>query len=192
MKDLEDGGVVSAPRSAEPSAVVAGSARRLAVECWLLAALPAHGRDRARTEWREQQVAMVPLGTHFSAVRLPGRLVRGLARSSAWGEVDAFLREDVAGPVICDPRNGGRYYALVPARLPVTWKAAAEDWRHHGVDVLGSATLLGVPRVGAVEFTAWGCASYWSSPMAAPGELCEPLTLARFIAAGAALLNHGT
>ena len=53
--------------------------RRLAATHWLLSTLPAAGRDRARAEWEDTGVAFLPLGTLFSAVRIPGRLLRARA-----------------------------------------------------------------------------------------------------------------
>ncbi|WP_228920472.1 hypothetical protein [Streptomyces sp. DH20] len=155
-----------------------GADRRLAVEQWLLSTV----RDRrmARLEWEQHHVAMLPLGTLFSAVRIPGRLVQALAASTDLGDIDAVLEETLQGPVICDPYRP-RYYALVPASIPRTWQAAADDWRVADVDTLGRGTYLGVPCLDAVSP---GAASYWSVPMESPGALCAPLSVARLIAAG--------
>lgn len=158
--------------------------RRLATTHWLLATLPATGRDRARTEWQEQGIALLPLGTLFSAVRLPAALILAAGHLNAPGpEVDAMLHEVLDGPVICDPR-GRRYYALVPASVPRTWRQAADDWRIADVDVLGRDTLLGVPRVDRDRDSAQPGASYWAVPMSSAGALCRPLAVARLIAAG--------
>ncbi|MFJ5059009.1 hypothetical protein ACIP96_06265 [Streptomyces nigra] len=170
-------------RLVEPRAVVPGSERRLAIEHWLLATLPRERHRAARAEWSSCGVAMLPLGGLFAAVRIPGELVYAFTRTRDWRTVDPFLRETLAGPVICDPHNGGRYYALVPGGVPITWKEAAEDWRVSDVEVLGRDTVLGVPSVDAVDFNEEACASYWSSPMSSAGELCAPLHVARLIAA---------
>ena len=53
--------------------------RRLATEHWLLSTLPEPSRERARVEWQEHSVALLPLGTLFSAVRLPLDLVLAAA-----------------------------------------------------------------------------------------------------------------
>jgi hypothetical protein len=125
--------------------------RRLASEHWLLATLPASNRDRARLEWQQHEVTMLPLGSLFSAVRIPGALVAALAGSAEPAHLDEFLRETLdGGPVICDP-HFLRYYALVPASMPRTWHRALDDWRARGVDCLGRGTYLGVPRPDAVE-----------------------------------------
>ncbi|WP_432041395.1 hypothetical protein [Streptomyces cadmiisoli] len=170
----------------EPGVLVHPSSdRRLAVEHWLLSTLPPSSHARARTEWQEHQVAMLPLGGLLAAVRIPGRLVYALTGTDAPSVVDPFLAECLdGGPVICDPHHGGRYYALVPGRVPVTWRRAADDWRDQDVDVLGRETVLGIPRVDAQQFIPGACVSYWSVPMPSAGVLCPPLTVARLIAAG--------
>ncbi|MFF4040565.1 hypothetical protein [Streptomyces sp. NPDC001816] len=157
--------------------------RRLATKHWLLSTLHPEGRDRARMEWQEQGVALLPLGTLFSAVRLPGVLVQALAASTDPEDIDAFLEEALkGGPVICDP-SGLRYYALVPASVPRTYKEAIDkEWRPNDVDVLGRDSYLGVPPVDAVEHRPH--TSYWSVPMPSAAELCGALTVARVIAAG--------
>lgn len=177
---------VPRPVEPEPGVFVHPAAdRRLATEHWLLSTHPAARHARIRTEWQENGVAMLPLGTLFSAVRLPEAIVLAAAHSP-WKpeQVDAFLDEVLDGaPVICDP-HGHRYYALVPASMPVTWRHAAEDWQALGVDCLGRGTYLGVPRVDAVEFNECVCVSYWSVPMSSAAILCQPLAVARLIAAG--------
>ncbi|MEV5369025.1 hypothetical protein AB0N12_06630 [Streptomyces albogriseolus] len=157
-----------------------GADRRLAVEQWLLSTV----RDRrmAHLEWKQHHVAMLPLGMLFSAVRIPGRLVQAVAASTDPVDIDAVLEETLDGPVICDP-YGPRYYALVPASVPRTWQAAADDWQVADVDTLGRGTYLGVPCLDAVSFRP-GDASYWSVQMPSPGALCAPLAVARLIAAG--------
>lgn len=159
------------------------SDRRLATEHWLLSTYPAPEHDRIREEWRRHGVAVLPLGTLFSAVRLPARLVLALVGGKApSAEVDAFLGEVLDGPVICDPR--GRYYVLVPASMPATWHQAADDWRALDVDCLGRGTYLGVPAVDTTEFDPRSNVSYWSVPMSSAAVLCAPLAVARLIAAG--------
>jgi hypothetical protein len=181
------------PFESESGALVHTSAdARLAVEQWLLSTVPGVGRERARMEWQEHAVTLLPLGTLFSAVRLPGDLVLAAA-CSRWDPptIDAFLDETLdGGPVICD-LNQHRFYALVPASMPAKWKGAAEDWRPLGVECLGHGTVLGVPRTDATEADAQRYASYWSVPMPSAAMLCAPLHVARLIAAGAQRLCYG-
>ncbi|MFM9563233.1 MULTISPECIES: hypothetical protein [Streptomyces] len=171
------------PIEQHPGVLVHSSAdRQLAVEQWLLATHAAP--DRARMEWQQANVALLPLGTLLSAVRIPAPMVVAVAGSEDPEALDAFLDQALdGGPVICDP-GGRRYYALVPGTMPERWRNAAEEWRTLGVDCLGRDTYLGVPTVWAVGFDPQTMASYWSVPMPSAGELCEPLAVARLIAAG--------
>lgn len=174
----------------EPGVLVhTGSDRRLAIEHWLLSAAPA--RDRARMEWQEAGVALLRLGTLFSAIRIPQTLVFAIVGRVSYKEADTFLADALdGGPVICDPRQH-RYYALVPGSMPEKWTAAAADWMHLGVECLGRETYLGVPRVNAVDLNPTAWASYWSVPMPSAGELCSPLAVARLLAAGKRCLTEG-
>ncbi|MEU6505103.1 hypothetical protein [Streptomyces sp. NPDC046942] len=174
------------PAESKPGVLVHSAAeRRLATEHWLMATCPTSGHERIRTEWQENKVALLPLGTLFSAVRIPGRLISAMALTEDLEEIDAFLDDALnGGPVICDPHSH-RYYALVPASMALTWHQAADEWRAKAdVDVLGSGTYLGVPRVDLTEFDPQGCVSYWSVPMESAAVLCAPLAAARLIAAG--------
>ncbi|GGX26636.1 hypothetical protein [Streptomyces lomondensis] len=172
------------PMRAEPGLLIHPTTdRRLATEHWLLATLPAPLRDRARSEWEQHRVAMLPLGGLFSAVRIPERLLTALSISTEAGCLDEFLAEALGGgPVICDPRFS-RYYALVPAGMPATLHQMAKAWRALEVDCLGRGSYLGVPRLDAVS-GEYVFASYWSVPMHSAAVLCNPLTVARLIAAG--------
>ncbi|WP_435284543.1 hypothetical protein [Streptomyces koelreuteriae] len=168
----------------EPGVLVPQAAdRHSATVLWLLSTLPAPSRDRARLEWQEHKVAMLPLGTLFSAVRIPGQLVAALTGCTETAELDAFMDQALGGgPVICDPRHF-RYYAVVPADMPKAWQRAADAWRAMGVELLGLGSYLGVPQVDAVG-GARACASYWSVPMGSAATLCSPLAVARLIVAG--------
>lgn len=179
---------------AEASPAQPTTERQLATGQWLLSTVPGPGRDRARREWQKNAVTLLPLGTLFSAVRLPGDLVRAaglLGRKPDMAQVDACLDEVLdGGPVICDPQ-GRRYYAIVPPSMPESYQRAAEDWRPLGVEILGRGTYLGVPPVHLVEFDKEACVSYWSVPMQSPAMLCAPLAVARLIAAGMQRLGVG-
>ncbi|MFE2042562.1 hypothetical protein ACFXAZ_16865 [Streptomyces sp. NPDC059477] len=162
---------------------------RLAGEQWLLSTLDSPGRDRARKEWQEHGLALLPLGTLSAAVRLPGAVVAAVTGddtpSDAADDTLAEILDD--GPVICD-LHSARYYALVPPSTPRTWRDAIEEWRSLGVDALGHGTYLGVPHPALTEPDRRSCASYWSVPMDPPPTLCSPLHVARLIAAARHLL----
>ncbi|MFI1165678.1 hypothetical protein ACH4UM_19190 [Streptomyces sp. NPDC020801] len=170
------------PVEPEPGMLVHTSAdRRLATEHWLLSTHPKPKRALARAQWAEHGVALLPLGTLFSAVRIPGHLIIALTATMEAAQIDAFLENALnGGPVVCDP-HGPRYYALVPASMPTTWRQAVDDWRTQDVDCLGRGTYLGIPRLDAVEPRTAG--SYWSVPMPSLAMLCAPLSVARLIAA---------
>ena len=174
------------PVEAGPGVLVHPAAdRRLAAEQWLSGAAHTGTPAQARRDWRETGMALLHLGALFSAVRIPLRLALapvGFDRPSR--EADEFLSfalED--GPVICDPA-GRRYYALVPASMPITWHVAAAEWREDEVDCLGRGVYLGVPRLDRTGLEPGLLNSYWSVPMMSAGSLCAPLVVARLIAAG--------
>lgn len=161
------------------------------------AAAAAHGRQaaahwlasthrtpaQARREWAATGMAVLPLGRLFSAVRLPADLVTAVLGGSCPSRaLDALISEAFEGPVICDP-GSRHYYALVPAAVPRTWRAEADEWRRDNVEVLGSTVVLGVPRLERTEPSSHGHPSYWAVPLSEPGRLCAPLTVARLIAA---------
>ncbi|MDQ0961528.1 hypothetical protein QFZ66_005406 [Streptomyces sp. B4I13] len=170
------------PAEPEPGILTHSRAgRESAAAHWLLSAHPVP--SRAAMEWTKCGIALLPLGTLMSAVRLPQDLVRAVA-DECGRDVDSFLDEACeGGPIICDPQ-GCRYYALVPAGMPATWHAAAVEWRALGVECLGRDTYLGVPEPGANSLNPHGWHSYWSVPMTSAGALCRPLDVARIIAAG--------
>ncbi|MFF7899934.1 hypothetical protein ACFZCV_14235 [Streptomyces sp. NPDC007920] len=181
------------PVEAGPGVLVHPMAdRRLATEHWLLATAPTpEARSEARLFWKAYGTAALRLGTLFSAVRIPGHLVHAVAGCEYAEDkfhehaqhVDEFLDQALdGGPVICDPRYR-RYYALVPASMPTTWRLANDDWRVMDVDCLGRGCALGVPKVDAVDFNPATWDSYWSVPMSSPGALCAGLDVARLIAA---------
>jgi hypothetical protein len=141
-------------------------------------------------EWTQNGVALLPLGTLMSAVRLPHRLVRAVAGRDEPDALDSFLGEALdGGPVVCDPHRR-RYYLLVPASMPTRWHVAAAEWEALGVKTLSRGTYLGVPKPQCVSFNAlvWGC--YWSVPMPSAGVLCRPHDVARIMAACSRVGHH--
>lgn len=189
--DPTTGPDIPAPVQAGAGVLVHPSAdRQLAVEHWLACAHRA-GPEEALREWQEQGAALLQLGVLFSAVRIPGSMVTALAHG--WtdpAEVDPWLARTLeGGPVISDWRFN-RYYALVPASMPATWKAQIDSWGVDCVAVLGRDTSMALPSPAATEYDPNLYDGYWAVPMASPAELCEPLVVARFIAAGVGRLRE--
>jgi hypothetical protein len=147
---------------------------------WLLSTRPEP--SQARLEWQEHGVALLPLGTLFSAVRIPGRLVHAVAESEEPDEIGGFLDDALdGGPVICDPHSL-RYYALAPASMPRAWHHAAGTWRTQlDVELLGHGTHLGVPSLQHIDHNPRAYPSHWAVPIHSPATLCAPLRIARLL-----------
>jgi hypothetical protein len=184
---------VRKPLEPQPGVLIHPAAdRRLATEHWLLSTLPDDWRGPARRDWKRQRVTLLPLGTLFSAVRIPGSLILALTGTLTPRDIDSVLADVLhGGPVICDPRRAW-YYALVPASVPRTVSAKKLDtWRDINVEVLGRDAYLGVPPLDAVALNPQAPASYWSVPMESAASLCAPLTVGRLIGAGRDRLLEG-
>ncbi|NYV72823.1 hypothetical protein [Streptomyces sp. UH6] len=112
------------------------------IEAWLASARSEPAK--ALEEWRDQGVTLLPLGRHFSAVRIPVALVHSAldVDDSDGRRLAAVLRSSLNGPVIRDQRaSGGVYYALVP------WWSASGWSEGDGVHLLGDGVYLGVPAL---------------------------------------------
>ncbi|MBT2401144.1 hypothetical protein [Streptomyces sp. ISL-100] len=126
----------------------------------------------AETEWSDHNVAVLPLGNRFDAVRLPTEIVHAAAASDEQQKITGFLAEVIRGPVVHDPYAW--YYALVPPQTTETWRAPFAT-------CLGRGSWLGVPR--ADRITPVG-GPYWAVPMERAGDLCSPATVAHVVALG--------
>lgn len=181
------------PVKTEPGALAPPTARhRDEVEEWLLSSLPEPKRAQARTQWTDYGLAALYLGEVLSAVRLSGRLVVALTGGAIpSAEVDRFLAEALdGGPVICDPKHR-RYYALVPASMPRTWRVVAGQWQAKDVEVLGRDSVVGVPRLDITQIEET-LRPYWSVPMTSARALCAPIVVGRLAASGChELVKHG-
>ncbi|MFF6825066.1 hypothetical protein [Streptomyces longwoodensis] len=181
------------PADNQPGVTVhPGAERRLAIEHWLLSTLPNHqARAKARCQWSEHGLAMLPLGGLVSAVRIPAALVQALARTTILPATDTFLAGALeGGPVICAVHGGRRYYVLVPGRVPHTRHDLVAQWEHQDIECLGRGAYLGVPPAGQDHYASATQASYWSVPMESAGALCPPSTVAHFISAGVHALGQ--
>lgn len=172
------------PVEPEPGVRVhTGADRALAVRHWLQAGL--QEPSAAVQAWARGDVALLPLGMRFAAVRIPSRLAYAAAASTEPVAVAEFLAQFLDdGPVICDPRHY-RYYALVPA-------SCAARWDHAEAECLGRGTHLGVPRVDAVGPDVPWWASYWAVPMPSAGILCDPFLVEELVGHGGRILAPQT
>lgn len=153
--------------------IVSGASRQLAVAHWLASA--ALDPRKARDEWAERDVAVLPCGTLFSAVRMPGVVVHAAAGTHRPQGVREYLADALGeGPVVVDPVSR-RYYALVPASAALRWEVA-------GTVCLGRGSCVGVPHPRCTE-PRYG-RSYWAAPMDSAGTLCAPGEVALVALAG--------
>ncbi|MFD0208973.1 hypothetical protein ACFVH9_07535 [Streptomyces hirsutus] len=151
------------------------------MEDWLLTA--AEDADRARSEWNVSGIALLRCGGVLAAIRLPAALVWCAAETEMLREVDDFLRQAVAGPVVMD-LHSLQYYALVPERV-LQWFPARD---FPGAACLDRGDYLGVPDVGR---TVPRDRSYWCVPMDSPGVLCSVETVEEVARKGRARMVEG-
>lgn len=109
---------------------------------WLAAAHPVP--ESARREWGERHdVALLPVGRRWDAVKLPALVVHRVAGSHEADSVRLMLRKfGICGPVVVDPHRS--YYALVPS-------GTAAQWEVRDVPCLGPACYLATPAVTRTE-----------------------------------------
>ncbi|GAA1356261.1 hypothetical protein [Streptomyces beijiangensis] len=148
-----------------------------AVEDWLVRAHP--DPSRAQTEWWLQDIAMIPTGRRFDALRIPAPLVHAAARGNDRFQVTAFLSEffDRAGIIHDGYMTGVSYYALIPPGTAAAWQSTEAVCLEPG-------TWLGIPRTNCLEPPG----PYWVLPPRFAGDLCAPHTVSALLAAGRALL----
>jgi len=153
-----------------------------ATEEWLASAHPSP--STVCQEWGSiAQLALIPLGRSFEAVRIHEDIVHGFAGSDDPATVSARLAESLnGGPVIRDP-GFHRYYALVPP-------GTAEAWRTPVAECITAGTYLGVPRADRVESNGGTRTSYWSVPMSRPNGLCTAADVLALVKVGHGLARE--
>ncbi|MER7404068.1 hypothetical protein ABT373_16630 [Streptomyces sp. NPDC000070] len=124
-------------------------------------------------------------GVLFAAISVPGNLVRAKAEAGKPEQVDAFLAETLqGGPVIYNRTD--HYYALTSPSIAARWQTPPDAYVRFGgqrLGCLGDDRYLGVPAPGESDpCTAF--IAYWSVPVAAPGELCDSITVLRVFNVG--------
>ncbi|MEU7414911.1 hypothetical protein AB0B40_37445 [Streptomyces sp. NPDC042638] len=130
---------------------------------------------QARAEWTTQKLALLPLGRHFAAVRIPGAIVHAAVGTDDGQAITHALETALPGPVIHDVRAvGPTYWALVPWRPGSRWRGPAET------RYLGPGTYLGIPDIGCTEPPG----SYWVTQPRYRRDLCHPEAVLSLIALG--------
>ncbi|MFG2815117.1 hypothetical protein [Streptomyces sp. NPDC048410] len=148
-------------RVTQPATLPSRSDPPDAIRDWLAGAHESPGQ--ARREWARCGLALLPLGSRFDAVRIPGDLVHAAVGSGAALE----------GPVIHDVRTlGATYWALVPHQ---------DDWTG-GPDtpLLSHGTYLGVPDLTVVGPPG----SFWVTPPRHRHHLCRTEDVLALLACG--------
>lgn len=155
----------------------------LAVEQWLLTA--ARDVQQARWEWEEDGPTFLRCGPTFTAIRLPGDLIRAAAGSSDPAAVDPFLAEALNGGPVIGPHGLHDYYALVPPTSGLRWK-------HHDIECLAWGMWLAVPPVRRTAYRAGGHEEYWAVPVSEPAELCDVVAVDELARCGRQRLGEGS
>ncbi|MFJ9891708.1 hypothetical protein ACIQPR_00105 [Streptomyces sp. NPDC091280] len=152
------------------------------VEKWLASAHPSP--RTALEEWDgNAQLALIPLGRGFEAVRIPEDIVHAFVGSDSPATVNARLAEGLnGGPVIRDP-GFRRYYALVPPGTAAVWRAPVAE-------CIAAGTYLGVPRTDRVESNGGTSTSYWSVPMSRPNGLRTAAEVLALVRVGHSLVSE--
>ncbi|MEV4740458.1 hypothetical protein [Streptomyces sp. NPDC049555] len=148
-----------------------GALQEKAAARWLVSRAT-HPRD-AWEEWAYGRPAMLRMGAHLEALRLPAGLVHRVAGGEEPGVVRDALRRGGVGWGVIVGVHGRSYYVLVPPGTSRTW----DDGR---IACAGPGDYLGVP---AVERDA-PPGSYWLlPPPEGPGELCSAAAVVALVAA---------
>ncbi|MGW1147968.1 hypothetical protein ACWD6I_23625, partial [Streptomyces sp. NPDC002454] len=88
-------------------------------------------------QWVRRNIALVPCGQAFAAVRMPTQLVHTAARTHHPEQVRIYLTHTLHGPVLTD-RTTHHHYALVPPNTPPIES-------HPNTRYLGTNAYLGLP-----------------------------------------------
>lgn len=153
---------------------------RTPIAAWLLRG---HSSPpQAWAEWEDHNLAMLPLGKQFAAVRLRGELVHAAMGTDDPQRFAAPLGELVDGPVIHD-RTACVFYALVHSE-------AGKHWRHRERAVFMCSdeeitVFLGVPSLDRT----YPPGNYWVVAPRFDGDLCDMTALAALVDRGSGALS---
>ncbi|MEW2392183.1 hypothetical protein AB0933_27880 [Streptomyces venezuelae] len=125
----------------------------------------------AHREWRERGSALLPLGTRFNSVYLPGALVHVAAGTNDLDVVTQMFAEFLDGPVIHN-RPQHQYYVLVERTPVLPWKE-----KYPEAPMLGTGQFLSVPASDLTGPTGL----YWAVRPRIVGDLCAVPSVAALI-----------
>ncbi|MEU1016057.1 hypothetical protein [Streptomyces sp. NPDC005898] len=131
---------------------------------------------QAHREWADTGVALLPLGRHFEAARLPARLVLAAVDTYDPPEITERLTRFLNGPAFFDGRAmGGTFDILMRTHR------TGHVWKYQDVAPrLGVGNYLAVPRMDRTKPPG----AHWVVPPRFPGDLCEPATVEALIGFG--------
>ncbi|WP_253916569.1 hypothetical protein [Streptomyces sp. MNP-20] len=162
---------VPAPRSNPQAQPPLTGQELLAAACCLAEAAPNPGT--VWEAWERYGVALLPLGRHFDALRVPAEQVHDVVGSDEADTVATVLTAWLDGPVLRDFRSSrGPYYVLI---------APGADW-DGPAERLTTGTYLGVARPGHATLL-----SRWVVLPPHPGALCNTQYVRTLLAATASL-----
>lgn len=131
-------------------------------------------------EWSRQDVALLPAGPQWDAVKVPSLLIHRVAGTEAPRQVyEALSGLALSGPIFVDPYQG-IYYMLVPSGTAISWNVP-------DVDCIGNPSsqhYLGVPHPSRLSRPGL----HWIVPPDGSGQLVNPDTLQTVLMAVAAQL----
>jgi hypothetical protein len=136
---------------------------------WLASAHP--NPDQAHTEWAHHQVALLPLGHRFSAVRLTSQLIHTALGTTEQTAITEQLKARLDGPVIHDSRATGQpYYALIEWHAGLVWDQTIAP-------CLSTDVHMGVPHISRTRPPG----TYWLLPPRREGDLCRPEAVRKLV-----------
>ncbi|MGW6528376.1 hypothetical protein [Streptomyces venezuelae] len=127
--------------------------------------------QQAQKEWRETGIALLPLGTRFNSVYLPGALVHFVAGTSDVDVAKQVFAELLGGPVIHN-RPQHQYYALVELTNAQRWTQEYPE-----APMLGAGQFLSVPASDLTGPTGL----YWTVRPRIVGDLCAIPSVAALV-----------
>jgi hypothetical protein len=132
--------------------------------------------ETAHREWRDQALAVLPLGVRFDTVRIPAEILYAALVNTRPAAVSPLLEQLLGGPVIQDADRW--FYPLVPVGPAARWRSGAT------AEYLGAGAWLGVPQVDQLAPPG----THWIVPVREPGRLCGLARVAELVDVGAARL----